>query len=178
MPPPGRAAAGPRARFDDVAGGAGLVLSGFERAVVAKSCIEVAGAITEAERAAAAGHWVGGFVAYEAAAGLDPTLAVRTSSLAPDVAVPLVWFGVFRHACSEPLRNDTDTVEPHWELDMDQRDHARRVAAVRAAIASGDVYQCNLTARYRSEVDGDPLDLYRRLASAQPRRPLRLRRHG
>ena len=51
---------------------------------------EVIPTIDEAERLARAGHWVVGFVAYEAAPAFDPALATFPSS-----AMPLVWFGVF-----------------------------------------------------------------------------------
>jgi len=42
------------------------------------------------------------------------------------------------------------------------------VEAVRAHIASGDIYQANLTRRLATDFDGDPWDLYRRLRTGDP----------
>ena len=47
------------------------------------------------------------------------------------------------------------------------RQHARRVEAVRAAIAEGETYQCNLTTRLRSTFCGDAFGLYGELAHRQ-----------
>ena len=52
-----------------------------------------------AEAAAGRGLWVAGFVAYEAAPGLDPDLVVRDRD--PDdpfAALPLAWFAMFERA--------------------------------------------------------------------------------
>ena len=51
--------------------------------------------LAEVQEATDAGRWAFGYVAYEAAAGLDPHLAVHPS--APG-GLPLVWFGL----CDEP----------------------------------------------------------------------------
>jgi para-aminobenzoate synthetase/4-amino-4-deoxychorismate lyase len=46
--------------------------------------------------------------------------------------------------------------------------HAAKVAAVRAAIARGDVNQANLAGFFRFPLPGDPYSLYLRLRAAQP----------
>ena len=52
---------------------------------------------------------------------------------------------------------------PDWTA----QEHAARVDAVRAAIAEGETYQCNLTTRLRSRFTGDAFGLYGELAHRQ-----------
>ncbi len=157
----------PAARFDDLAAGRAAALHGFRAALVARSPDEVPGVIDAAEAAAAAGDWVAGVVAYEAAAGLDGALDVGVPPGAGDGA-PLAWFGCFA-GCREvhPVTPPGPAPVPAWRLDTPAELHAAQVARIRDHIEAGDVYQCNLTARYRCDDPGDPGTLYRRLALAQ-----------
>ncbi|MEU9335685.1 aminodeoxychorismate synthase component I [Streptomyces sp. NPDC048290] len=83
---------GPWGRFDDlVTGTARLFGPGLvERELVALYPEDVPQVLDTVERLAAAGKWAFGFVAYEAAPGLDPGLAVRE----PVEGLPLAWFGI------------------------------------------------------------------------------------
>ena len=66
------------ARFDDLTGAEpSFRLLGPAGVLEARRPEEVAGVLAAAEQAAARGLWVAGFVAYEAAPGLDPALQVR-----------------------------------------------------------------------------------------------------
>jgi len=66
-----------RARFDDLGpDGSSFVLSDPVCSFVARRPEEVADVLHLAEEAALRGRWVAGFVTYEAAPGLDPTLPV------------------------------------------------------------------------------------------------------
>ena len=57
---------------------------------------EVADVLEAAESSAQRGLWVGGFVAYEAAPGLDPALEVRAREPGDPMAdLPLAWFALF-----------------------------------------------------------------------------------
>src|SRR5207244_904339 len=69
----------PRVRFDDLRTepNRSFEMTGFRRAVVARRSDQVAPAIAEVESAARSGLWAAGFVSYEAAPGLDPSLRVR-----------------------------------------------------------------------------------------------------
>lgn len=87
----GRAA---RVRLDfPAAGGEGdaLYFADPVSVIVAEEVGEVRGALREVERAAARGHYVVGYLSYEAAPAFDPTYAVR-----PGERLPLAWFGVFQ----------------------------------------------------------------------------------
>ena len=86
------------ARFDDLVAGAERAFRLVEPVGVieARRPSEVAGAIDAAESSASRGLWAAGFVAYEAAPGLDPELSVHVR--APDdpfAELPLAWFALF-----------------------------------------------------------------------------------
>ena len=158
---------GPWARFDDLRTGTALRCPPPSRVLTATRPDDVAGVLQQVHDATEAGSWAFGYVAYEAAAGLDPQLPGGAAS--PD-GPPLVWFGL----CDEPV-----PVEPlappaeaglrsaPWRPDWTDAEHARAVGVVREHIAAGETYQCNLTDRLRSPVAGNPEDLYARLALAQ-----------
>lgn len=136
--------------------------------LVAERPEHVAGVLAEVDRATDAGCWAFGYVAYEAAAGLDPHLVVHRST---PLGVPLAWFGL----CDEPQPvapldapgQGRSSGPAQWRPTWTPAGHAHDVARVRERIAAGDTYQCNLTVRMAGRVHGDPLDLYRDLALGQ-----------
>lgn len=138
--------------------------------LVADRGSEVAPVIGAAEAAARAGGHVVGFVTYEAAAGLDACLSVNAGRPGfPTPALPLAWFGVFagRQPAPPPAFSAGTVGDGCWEPEIGVAEHAAAVADIREAIAAGDVYLVNLTTRLRSRWhDGDPFELYRRLAGA------------
>ena len=67
----------PWARFDDLAAGTALLCPPPSRVLAAVRPDEVAGVIAGGARRRPAGSWAFGYVAYEAAAGLDPAAAGR-----------------------------------------------------------------------------------------------------
>lgn len=162
---PGSAA--PWARFDDLVAGTGLVFRTPHRVLVADCAADVAAVLREVDQATRQGAWAFGYLAYEAAAGLDPGLAVCAR---PSQAPPLVWFGV----TSEPERVPAlapDTVAPPaattWQPSWSDERYRADVARVREHIAAGDTYQCNLTVRLRSPLPPDLLQLYAGLVHNQ-----------
>jgi para-aminobenzoate synthetase/4-amino-4-deoxychorismate lyase len=128
--------------------------------------------LAEVERATDAGRWAFGYVAYEAAAGLDAQLAVHPS---PPMGMPLVWFGICDEPVPVPTLHATDAAAPpdgrssgrRWHPTWTPAEHADGVARVRERIAAGDTFQCNLTVRMAGQATGDPFDLYRDLALGQ-----------
>jgi para-aminobenzoate synthetase/4-amino-4-deoxychorismate lyase len=86
--------------------------------------------------------------------------------------VPLVWFGL----CDEPVpvspvapppgRDRAYRADP-WRPGWTQEGHRADVERVRERIAAGDTYQCNLTVRLRSRIDGDLQQLYADLVWGQ-----------
>jgi para-aminobenzoate synthetase / 4-amino-4-deoxychorismate lyase len=163
----GRLMAGPWARFDDLRAGTALLCPPPSEILTAVRPDEVAGVLQEVHDATEAGRWAFGYVAYEAAAGLDPQLPGGPDSPGEP---PLVWFGL----CDEPARVEVlaapaEAMPPAmpWRPDWTDDEHARAVVEVREHIAAGETYQCNLTDRLRAPLAGDPEDLYARLALAQ-----------
>jgi para-aminobenzoate synthetase/4-amino-4-deoxychorismate lyase len=161
------------ARFDDLTGASdSFRLVGPVGVLEALRQDEVAGTIEAAERATARGLWVAGFVAYEAARGLDPAMAVRERSAAdPFARLPLAWFAMFEE------RERTVLPEPHdstgggeaaaWRPSIDRAAYDSAIARIREHIAAGDTYQVNHTLRLRSRLEGDERGLYRDLCYAQ-----------
>jgi para-aminobenzoate synthetase/4-amino-4-deoxychorismate lyase len=154
------------ARFDDLADGTAVRFPRVERELVATRRDEVVAVLAEAERATAAGWWAFGFLAYEAAAGLDPALPSRE----PLDGLPLAWFGL----CAAPVPVPVvapgatrDYTAGPWQLAWTEEQHRDAVARVRDRIAAGDTYQCNLTTRLTGPVSGDLAQLYTDLALAQ-----------
>jgi para-aminobenzoate synthetase/4-amino-4-deoxychorismate lyase len=133
---------------------------------------EVPGILAAAEASAARGLWVAGFLAYEAAPGLDASLAVRAR--APGDAfeqLPLAWFAMFdgreETVLPEP-QADTEPMPPGaWQPSVDRETYDRAIGTIHGHIAAGDTYQVNHTLRLRSQVQGDERGLYRDLCYAQ-----------
>jgi para-aminobenzoate synthetase / 4-amino-4-deoxychorismate lyase len=161
------------ARFDDLRTGTALRCPAPDRILVAEHPGEVVSVLAEVERATDAGRWAFGYVAYEAAAGLDPHLAVHRST---PMAMPLAWFGICDEPVPVPPLQAADTARPtdvrapgtaRWHPTWTAAEHGDGVARIRERIAAGDTFQCNLTVRMAGRVAGDPFDLYRDLALGQ-----------
>ena len=157
-------------RFDDLVAGSALAFPEADRVLVAREPADVVPVLAEVERATAAGAWAFGYLAYEAAAGLDPGAAVPARS--PGETLPLAVFGLADRAhevppvAPPPGRHRDYTAGP-WRRDWTPAGHRDAVAAVRAAVAAGDAYQVNLTVRMHAPVTGDLQQLYADLAYAQ-----------
>ncbi|HEY3213601.1 MAG TPA: aminodeoxychorismate synthase component I [Actinomycetota bacterium] len=163
------------ARFDDLVAGAERAFRLAEPVGVieARRPSEVAGAIDAAGSAAARGLWAAGFVAYEAAPGLDPELSVRVR--APDdpfAELPLAWFALFERREDlpplEPARLDpSGSAGSPWRPSVDRATYDAAVERIRELIASGHTYQVNHTIRLRAMIQGDERGFYRDLCLAQ-----------
>lgn len=171
----------PVARFDDLRAGTTLQFDTPQRVIEAFSPQEVLRALADVEMAVAAGNWAYGFVAYEAASGLDPRVPVRD----PVPGLPLVWFGISDRPVENPAPLPPTVHRPArpadapgateageagsatWRLDWDRQEHAEAVSRVHAAISEGDTYQVNLTTRLRSALGGDLTARYAELAGRQ-----------
>ncbi|MGZ8602358.1 MAG: aminodeoxychorismate synthase component I [Actinomycetota bacterium] len=161
------------ARFDDLTEASdSFRLIGPVGVLEALRTDEVAGTIAAAEGAAARGMWVAGFVAYEAAPGLDPAMRVRErASDDPFARLPLAWFAMFedreRTVLPEPQDGAVRGGSDAWRPSADRASYDASIARIREHIAAGDTYQVNHTLRLRSRVEGDERGLYRDLCYAQ-----------
>lgn len=161
------------ARFDDLTGASpSFRLVDPVGVVEATRPDEVIGAIQAAEAAAARGLWAAGFVAYEAAPGLDPALAVKPRVAEDAFAkLPLAWFAMFERCEETALPEPQADAEPPrgdaWHPSIDRARYDDAIGRIREHIAAGDTYQVNYTLRLRSQVAGDERGLYRDLCFAQ-----------
>ncbi len=163
------------ARFDDLTFGAERSFRLVEPVGVleARRPSEVPGVIEATESAAERGLWAGGFVAYEAAPGLDPELSVRVR--APDdpfAAMPLAWFALFERMepappPEPPAASPDAPAESPWRPSVDRASYDAAIERIRELIAAGHTYQVNHTIRLRAVIAGEERGFYRDLCLAQ-----------
>ena len=128
-------------------------------------------ALVRLDYARAAGHWIAGYVAYEAGYALEPKLA----NLMPDGREgPLLAFGVYEGpgdagAVMDRARTEARDVimgEPTPKISRAAYDTA--FAKVAAYITAGDCYQINLTFPMQAQLTrGTALGLYGALRARQ-----------
>jgi len=144
--------------------------------VVARSADEVLPALARVAELAQAGQYLAGYIAYEAGLALEPHLAPLVAARS-GADGPLVWFGAFAGyhtipcgdvprwlaACTNPAaHNAIGPLEPQISIGG----YARGFAALREAIAAGDIYQANFTFPLAGSWRGDPLAIYAGLRGA------------
>ncbi len=155
------------ARFDDALDGSALVFTPPSRVLVARRPGEVRPLLAELDRVTSGGAWAFGYLAYEAAPGLDPGLAVHAP---PDPGL-LAWFGVGRAPQRAPLIAAPSGPRPYhatpWRPATTAEQHSGAVQHIRDEIAAGGIYQANLTARLHATVRGDLTAMYADLVHAQ-----------
>ncbi|TNC26853.1 aminodeoxychorismate synthase component I [Amycolatopsis alkalitolerans] len=154
------------ARFDDLRAGTALGFADLAYDLVATRPEQVPQVLAEVEHATRKGWWAFGFVSYEAAPGLDPSLVTRE----PAPGLPLAWFGVSAGPEPVPVLKPPDARDyrvGRWRYEWDAARHARQVGEVRRRIAEGETYQCNLTTRMTAAAEGDLSQLYADLALGQ-----------
>jgi para-aminobenzoate synthetase/4-amino-4-deoxychorismate lyase len=162
------------ARFDDLTGEQpSFRLVGVAGVLEARRPDEVPGVLAAGPRwywAAARGSWAAGYVAYDAAGGLDQAYRVRPRATDSTFAdLPLAWFALF------DAREETTLPDPPgevagtdaWTPTIDRGVYDAAIARIREHIAAGDTYQVNFTLRLHARVAGDPKGLYRDLCFAQ-----------
>jgi para-aminobenzoate synthetase/4-amino-4-deoxychorismate lyase len=162
------------ARFDDLTpGGQASAFTSPVRTLVALCPGDVLPLLRAVEAATAAGWWAAGYLAYEAATGLDATLRTRPARAdEPLGELPLAWFGVFAAPRAEeplslPAQADRGYRVSPWQLDVDVAAYRHQVERIRQLIELGETYQCNFTVPMRSRIEGSLFELYRDLALAQ-----------
>ncbi|GLZ53120.1 chorismate-binding protein [Actinomycetospora sp. NBRC 106378] len=154
-----------RARFDDLRADSAVAFDRPAEVLTAGRADEVPDVLAAVDAATASGRWAYGYLAYEAAPGLDPDLVTHR----PDPDGP----PVARFALSDVPPRPVPVVAPGppppaaWSLRTDAATHAAAVARIHDRIAAGETYQVNLTGRVDGTVRGDPADLYPALVHAQ-----------
>jgi para-aminobenzoate synthetase/4-amino-4-deoxychorismate lyase len=159
-----------------------LLLSEPADVLVAYSIEDVPGLIESVEAAQRQGHYVAGYLAYEAGAAFGlATKTTRSTSdgghLTPD-SLPLAWMGVYPPTAvresalpvtSRPERADaTPSSQSALSLDETPSEYCASIGRVRGLIAEGDTYQVNYTVRARFDLGLDPADYFLARAAGHP----------
>ncbi|WP_028963258.1 aminodeoxychorismate synthase component I [Sulfobacillus thermosulfidooxidans] len=119
------------------------------------------------------GYWIAGFLSYEAAYGLidDGTYASYFSSVAPEVALPLLGFGIFKGPTGlwDVEDNHANYQVGEWVIDHpgDISSYRQKIGQVKEAIKQGLTYQINYTVRLHTSFVGHPWPYYLALKDAQ-----------
>lgn len=132
---------------------------------------DLADALARLDRVRMAGHWIAGYVAYEAGYAMEPTLA----HLMPDGRDgPLLAFGVYgppvgASAVMDQARSEArDVIMADPVPKISRADYDTAFAKVAAYIAAGDCYQINLTFPMVAQLTrGTALGLYGALRARQ-----------
>ena len=137
--------------------------------VATRHAHEVAPALDALRTATRGGLHAAGYVTYEAGEALDPTGSAEpgATAAATDGDAPLLWFGLFRGyrtLTAAEVEGALPDAAGAWagvpEPLIERAAYLARVAAAKALIAAGDIYQANVTFRARVPVAGHPLALY------------------
>jgi para-aminobenzoate synthetase/4-amino-4-deoxychorismate lyase len=156
----------PWARFDDLRRGGAQLFRATGEILRAESPGEVAAVIEQVDRATRRGQWAFGYLAYEAAQGLAHPRHVRGRDEGP-----LAWFAVAEAPRKIAVCTGGGGVGSYrvgqWRWEMSSSEHRVAVDDIRSQIASGAVYQANLTTALTAPIEGSLGALYADLAGAQ-----------
>jgi para-aminobenzoate synthetase/4-amino-4-deoxychorismate lyase len=156
------------------AAGGTLLFERPERVIAVHHPSEVEAGLDAVSEGLARGLHAAGFFAYELGYCLEPKLH---GLLPEDRRQPLIWIGLFR----EPVRF-TDAETRGWldangalerstisdlQLSWTREQYRTAFGEVQDYIAAGDVYQINLTLKYRFAFTGHPVALYAALRRKQ-----------
>ena len=151
--------------------GQAALFAGALGVVVAWKADDLAQALADLDAARARGHWVAGWIAYEAGYAMEPRLA----GVMPKLAGPLLCFGIYDHPQDASPLLAQAAVEGRAGVRLDpavpmilKADYAAAFDQVKAYIAAGDCYQINLTFPMQSHLRaGTALGLYGALRARQ-----------
>lgn len=155
---------------EDGPAGTPVLFSGALSVLVAQTGAEVPALLAALDAARAQGHWVAGWLSYEAGYALEPKLA----ALEPSGGGPRAVFGIFPgpggavslldRAAAEARGVAIAPVEPM----VTRAAYDAAMAQVMAYIGAGDCYQINLTFPMKSRLlQGTALGLYGALRARQ-----------
>jgi para-aminobenzoate synthetase/4-amino-4-deoxychorismate lyase len=150
--------------------------------IVAHSIDEIPGLIESVEAAQRQGHYVAGYLAYEAGAAFG--LATKATSttplgtrLTPD-SLPLAWMGVYPPTAEResalPVPSEagaadaTPSSQSALSLNETPSEYCASIGKVRGLIAAGDTYQVNYTVRARFDLGLDPANYFLSRAAGHP----------
>lgn len=145
------------------------------RVIQCRRAHDVPACLSDAEAAVAQGHYLAGFLAYEAGYGLHDKLSPLAGREPREHAL---WLGVFERV-QELHGSEVDAFlaelggrEPagisELELDRPRAEYAADFARIQEYLHAGDSYQVCHSLRARFRASGTPAALFRRLRAQQP----------
>ena len=144
--------------------GASWRFRGHVATLVARELGEVAPLLDRVEQSAAEGLFCVGYVAYEAAAGLNPDLPPSAGR----EGLPLAWFALYRERYPAEVAGPTDAGEvPELDPALSPEEYAAGLENIQGCIGRGESYQVNYTFPLSGDFRGEPLPLYRRISRGQ-----------
>ena len=135
----------------------------FDRAaqwLVAHDPSQVAGLLDAAHQLAKGGQWCLGWVAYEAAPGLDAHLPVKALPPGQPYAVVAVFDQAQPWSGDDVMETPTPWSCGPWHADLNAHQAHAHVTQIHELIRAGEVYQINLTTQMHSAYEGDPSSLW------------------
>lgn len=120
-------------------------------------------------QATSQGLYAAGYLAYEAAPGLDPAFDTHPARK-HDSDLPLGWFGLYEsvQALDKPPAPEAPEYQiSPWQTDLPREDYERIIERIRRYIVAGDTYQVNFTQPLTADFSGDPWALFLDLQRAQ-----------
>jgi para-aminobenzoate synthetase/4-amino-4-deoxychorismate lyase len=147
----------------------GAEFEGFTGEIVADTSAEVAAAIAEIEKVTARGLHAVGFISYEAAHAINPTLPAPSRR---DPSLPLLWFGLYRQKLApndtgEILATEGTAATNDWKSSLTAQAYAERVDRIHDYIRRGHSYQVNFTFQRSFTFNGRPEALFAGLCRSQ-----------
>ena len=112
------------------------------------------------------GHWLAGYLSYEAGYLLEPKLRRLLPSGRKS---PLLCFGVFDGPSDQEFSPSAkaarlENIRPNWTYEA----YRERFERLHQHLRAGDCYQGNLTFEFAADWDGDAKALFNQLAARQP----------
>ncbi len=133
---------------------------------------EIIKAFEEIEQALDEGLWAAGFLSYDLGHLLEEKLENRFKK---DPKTPLLWFGLYpppqhlkKDDVDKILITQNSSVLENLKPRLNSQDYNKRFNIARKMIASGDIYQLNLTFKADFTLKGSPFSLYKELRNIQP----------
>ncbi len=176
---PGTVLLDPSRTDPDAPGAPARLFADPARVLCAETPADVPGVLRAVDAAVAGGRFVAGYLAYEAG---YPFAQLPTPAARP--AEPLAWFGVYdapqrlapaavadalaRLPATAPATASAAASVRDAHFGVAQADYLDTLAAVRAHIQAGDVYQINVTGPLGFRFGGDARALYARMRARQP----------
>ncbi len=133
--------------------------------VCCKNPSQLADAFHQLEALRREGFYIAGFLSYEAGYCFETVFHQDQ-----EYAFPLLLMGAYRRPESFAFKGSRAThfAVHEFSLNISKEEYALAIAHIRAAIASGDVYQITYCIKLHFSFSGDAQDLYAQLLRRQP----------